>query len=203
MTTTLAPAATAVPAAIPAGLVLDADGRQLVAEVERYLAARRRTAHPLVTATTEELVRAALGTPATGPAAAVADLPLPGGLWRHLPDWTLAAWRPRSTFPVDVPLTAAQHLELTALVLERYGWTGTGAPADQQRGRRCILGAQILLHRIGYGSADTIATAGAHLNGLLRARGISTPYPQWNDQPHVTRDQALALVRAAAVAARR
>jgi hypothetical protein len=33
---------------------------------------------------------------------------------------------------------------------------------------------------------------------VLTSRGITTPYPQWNDQPHVTRDQAVALIRTAA-----
>jgi hypothetical protein len=201
-TQTLTAASSTATSSVPAALLLDDDGRRLVAEVERYLAARRRTAHPLVSLTTEELVRAALGTGPAAPAEDVAALPLPGGIWRHLPDWTLAAWRP-ATPATGLVLTTAQHLELTALALLRYGWTGTGAPAHRQRGPRCILGAQTLLYRLGYGSADTVTAAGIHLNALLRERGISSPYFLWNDQPGTTRDQALALVRAAAVAARR
>jgi hypothetical protein len=184
----------------------------LVADIDRYLAARRRTAHPLVTATTEELVRAALAelgdrigridqddqhTAACAPQ-------LPRGLWRVLPDRLLALHPGRATErSTRRHVTVAEHLELTALVLERWGWAKTPTGWRTPTGRRCILGAQAAVFRLGYGTEDTVAAAGAHLNAALRARGIRETYPRWNDQPNVSRDQVLALVRDAATTARR
>lgn len=202
MTTTLAPAASTV----PAPLVLDDDGRLLVAEIERYLTARRRTAHPLVTATTEELIRQALAELGTAPAAAApgpAASTLPRGLWRVLPDRLLALHPGRRGVGVArLRISTAEHLELTALVLERWGWSQTGSRIRTGSGRRCILGAQAAVFRLGYGTEDTAAAAGAHLNAVLRSRGIHRSYPAWNELRDVNRDQVLALVRDAATAAR-
>lgn len=179
----------------------------LVADIDRYLAARRRTAHPLVTATTEELVRAALAELDNRPtsAAASAAVPqLPRGLWRVLPDRLLALHPGRVVErSARRQITVAEHLELTALVLERWGWAQTPTGWRTAGGRRCILGAQAALFHLGYGNEDTATAAGAHLNAVLRARGIRQPFPFWNDQSHVGCDQALALVRDAAIAARR
>jgi hypothetical protein len=203
---------------VPAALVLDADGRLLVADVERYLAACRRTAHPLLTATTQELVREALDAidhqapddvPPPAPATAL-ELELPRGLWRILPDWALTVRRPRGLDGVArLRITTARHLELTALVLEHYGW-GQTQPSSQDEprtrtpgGRRCILGAQIILLRLGYGTENTINAAGAVLDTLLRDRGVQASYHRWNDLPSTTREQAMALLRDAAAAARR
>jgi len=178
----------------------------LVRDCERYLAARRRTAHPLVTATTEDLVRAALAeldTPTTGGSTA-GEPQLPRGLWRVLPDRLLALHPARRSEGVTrLRITVAEHLELTALVLERWGWAKTPTGWRTPGGRRCILGAQAAVFHLGYGTEDTAAAAGAHLNAVLRARGIRDTYPRWNDKPGTTRDQAVALVREAAAAARR
>lgn len=179
------------------------DAALLVREIEQYLAARgRATAHPLVTATTEELVRAALAEldseppPDPGPQ-------LPGGLWKVLPDRLLALHPGRRGEMVQrLRITTAEHLELTALVLERWGWAQTGGHVRTTGGRRCILGAQRVLFALGYGTQDTAITAGAHLNATLRARGIHQSYPAWNELPGTTRDQVLTLVRDAAAAAR-
>jgi hypothetical protein len=99
-------------------------------------------------------------------------------------------------------ISVAEHLELTALVLERWGWAQSGQRIRTAGGHRCILGAQRVLFVLGYGTEDTAVAAGAHLNATLRARGIREPYPAWNELPHVTRRQALALVREAGAAAR-
>lgn len=214
MSTTTTPRAstpaTADLAAIVGTDLVDEMAAALVADIDRYLAARRRTAHPLVTATTEELVRAALAELDTRHGRAVdvddpaaADSRLPGGLWRVLPDRLLALHPARRGEGVArLRITTAEHLELTALVLERWGWAKTPGNWRTTGGRRCILGAQAAVYRLGYGTDDTVAAAGAHLNAILRSRGIRETYPRWNDQPHVTRDQVLALVRDAATAAR-
>lgn len=199
---------------------LSADGRQLVAEIERYLtttaaaaapaAVARATAHPLLTKTTAELVGEALSAlddrpvpPPAAPAPA-ADLRLPGAMWRALPDWTLAVLRPlqRGAGVDRLSISPAAHLDLTALVLERWGWGQTGHAVRSRAGRRCILGAQAVLVRLGYGTEHTVAAAAAHLDGVLRARGIRDTYWRWNEHRNVGQDQALALVREAANAAR-
>jgi hypothetical protein len=177
----------------------------LVADIDRYLVARRRTAHPLVTATTEELVRTALGNLPTAPAATGPATPeLPRGLWRVLPDRLLALHPARRGEGVQrLRISVAEHLELTALVLERWGWSKTGRHIRTGAGRRCILGAQYAVFRLGYGTEDTAVAAGAHLQAVLARRGVRVPFPQWNDSADVTREQVLAVVRDAAAAARR
>lgn len=194
----------------PAAPGVELDAAALVREIEQYLAARgRATAHPLVTATTEELVRQALAeldapvpeSAGTGPAA---DPGLPGGMWRVLPDRLLSLHPARRAAGVErMRISVAEHLELTALVLERWGWARTGGHIRTVGGRRCILGAQRALFALGYGTEDTAIAAGAHLNAALRARGVRQSYPVWNEQGDVDRDQVLALVRDAAAEARR
>jgi hypothetical protein len=175
----------------------------LVADIDRYLVARRRTAHPLVTATTEELVRTALANLPTAPAAGPATPVLPRGLWRVLPDRLLALHPARRGEGVTrLRISVAEHLELTALVLEHWGWSKTGRHIRTGAGRRCILGAQYAVFRLGYGTEDTAVAASAHLQAVLARRGIRQPFPQWNDSPDVTREQVLAVVRDAAAAAR-
>jgi hypothetical protein len=182
--------------------VLELSADLLVAEIERYLAARvRTTAHPLVTKTTAELIAEALGT-LPAPAAPAPGLAEPSRLLRVLPDWALA-------FPLLRQLhggrgrriTTAEHLELTALVIERYGWTQ--GQHRSRSGRRCILGAQAVLYRLGYGDEFTVSDAAEQLQAVLDARGIRQPYHQWNDAQGRTQDQVLALIRTAAQEARR
>ncbi len=180
-------------------------GAQLVAEIEHYLAARARatgpaTAHPLVTRPTADLIRDALRSlpPAPAPGAATKPHAVPGRLLRYLPDWALTALRPLNGGRRRV--TVAEHLELTALVIERYGWER--GSLRSRSGRRCILGAQAVLYRLGYGDQDTALTAGGYLDAELQDRGINGTYWEWNDHPSRTREQALDLVRTAANAAR-
>jgi hypothetical protein len=177
----------------------DAFAADLIGEIELYLAAQPHPAHRLVTATTDQLVHDALTTltpPATG---APEGVPLPGGLWRLLPTRLLSLHPARRGEGVArLRITTAEHLDLTALVLERWGWAKTGSRIRTGAGRRCILGAQYAVFRLGYGTEDTATTAGHHIQAVLTARGIQMPYPQWNEQPHVSGEQALAVVRAAA-----
>ncbi|MFJ4412591.1 hypothetical protein [Streptomyces sp. NPDC088910] len=176
----------------------------LVAEMERYLAARKRTAHPLVSATTDELVRTALADlPAGRGARPENGAVLPGGIWKLLPDRLLSLHPARRGEGVKrLRITTAEHLELTALVLERWGWAKTGRRTRTAGGAVCMLGAQKVLFRLGYGSQDTAIEAGRHIQNTLAVRGIREPFWQWNDASHVSRDQILSVVRDAATAAR-
>ncbi|MFE7118348.1 hypothetical protein ACFU99_23330 [Streptomyces sp. NPDC057654] len=198
MTTATAPAASRAQAEHPL-----AAGHMLVAEIERYLAARTRaTAHPLVTKTTEELVAEALGHTAEH-VVSPAPTPIlsgPKALLRFLPDWALSMPPFRQFHGGGRQISTAEHLELTALVIERYGWAH--GLLRTSSGRRCILGAQIVLVRLGYGDGRTARAAGLHLQAVLTARGIATPYHEWNDHPDRTATEALYLIRQAATAAR-
>ncbi|MFH8575727.1 DUF6197 family protein [Streptomyces zaomyceticus] len=171
----------------------------LVREIEQYLTARvRTTAHPLVTKTTAELIDEALGTAPAPPAAPV--LTAPARALRILPDWVLNFPLLRQLHGGGRHISVAEHLELTALVIERYGWH-RGALRSTS-GRRCILGAQAVLFRLGYGDEHTALAAGHRLQAVLAARGISEPYHRWNDAQGRTREEALVLVRTAAAHAR-
>ncbi|MFE7268520.1 hypothetical protein ACFU9B_42225 [Streptomyces sp. NPDC057592] len=190
MSTTMTRTATPPPA-------IDVDG--LVREIEQYLAARTRTtAHPLVTKTTQQLVAEALGTQA--PAAPVAA-PLPGRMLRLLPDWVLQIPIVRHRHGGARQVTVAEHLELTALVIERYGWAqGTHRTRS---GRVCILGAQAVLYRLGIGDETTVDRAGQRLQAVLQSRGCTLPYHRWNDMPDRSQGEVVALVRTAAQEASR
>ncbi|MFD7867799.1 hypothetical protein [Streptomyces sp. NPDC059783] len=184
-----------LPTATPPVAPVDVDG--LVREIEQYLAARTRTtAHPLVTKTTAQLVDEAL---VAAPAAA-ASTRIPGRVMRLLPDWVLTVPVVRRRHGGARAVTVTEHLELTALVIERYGWAqGTHRTTS---GRRCILGAQAVLYRLGHGDEATVEAAGQHLQAVLAARGCTLTYHRWNDLPGRTEVEVLALVRAAAAHSR-
>ncbi|NUP49183.1 MAG: hypothetical protein HOW97_18030 [Catenulispora sp.] len=166
-------------------------GDELAAEAVAWLTDPGRTAHPLVTLPTAVLMAQAVGE---APGTAAAEL-LPGRAWRLMPDRVLAL---RSRRRVEV--TVAQHLHLTAEVLERWGWahTGTRGRSRTLTGRRCILGAQHVVHALGYGTDHVAFEAARQIQGTLHNRGIHLRYDQWNESPRVTADMALALVREAA-----
>ncbi|WP_424921094.1 DUF6197 family protein [Streptomyces sp. wa13] len=178
----------------PAALV-DVDAAQLVRDIEQYLAARTRTtAHPLVTKTTAELIAEALGTAPAQTAAAAPELP--GRALRLLPDWVLRFPLVRHRHGGARHVTVAEHLELTALVIERYGWAQN--THRTRSGRRCILGAQAVLFRLGIGDETTVAAAANQLQNVLRSRGCTASYATWNDTPGRTEADVLALIRTAA-----
>ncbi|MFE7392024.1 hypothetical protein [Streptomyces sp. NPDC057582] len=174
---------------------IDVDAAQLVRDIEQYLTVRTRTtAHPLVTKTTAELIAEALGTQASTTAAPA--LELPGRTLRILPDWILAFPIVRHRHGGARQVTVAEHLELTALVIERYGWAqGTHRTRS---GRRCILGAQAVLYRLGIGDESTVAAAGQRLQAVLAAWGCTLTYAKWNDLPGRTESDVLGLIRTAA-----
>ncbi|MFJ5547021.1 hypothetical protein [Streptomyces sp. NPDC093225] len=189
------------PASRPLDLELAPAAEVLVAEIERYLSARTRTtAHPLVTKTTQELVAEALAELPAGPCPhAAPQLRPPAPILRRLPNWALSLPLLRAWHGGGRAITAAENLELVALVIATFGWA-----QDTQRGRdggRCILGAQWALHRLGYGDVHTLRAASGYLQNTLGTEAGS--YEAWNDHPARTREQVLALVRAAAATARR
>ncbi|MBY8879578.1 DUF6197 family protein [Actinacidiphila acidipaludis] len=156
---------------------LDIAGADLVRATERYLAAQ--SSEP-------------------------AQARLPRGLWRVLPDRLLSLHPARRGEAVArLRITPADHLALTAAVLEQWGWAQTGTRLRTVGGRRCILGAQRVVFHLGYGTEDTATTAGTYINAVLRAHGIPDPYPRWNEHPHVTPTHALTLLRTAATEATR
>ncbi|MFD9928808.1 hypothetical protein ACFWZK_21950 [[Kitasatospora] papulosa] len=171
--------------------VIDIDG--MLRDIEHYLAARTRTtAHPLVTKTTQHLIDEALGTPAP---AVTPSIELPGLLLRLLPDWVLSIPAVRHRHG-NRPVTVTEHLELTALVIERYGWTQ--GKHRTRSGSACILGAQAVLFRLGIGDQSTVDRAGQRLQAVLRNRGCTLAYHRWNDMPDRTDTEVIALVRTAA-----
>ncbi|MFE7580783.1 hypothetical protein ACFU5Y_04345 [Streptomyces gardneri] len=185
----------------PADLTVDA--ASLIADIEAYLAdqAAARTAHPLVTKTTAELVAEALATPAVADDGESAPaLTAPSKLCRIIPDWALALTPARRLHGAGRQITVTQHLELTALVIQQYGWH-RGALRSTS-GRICMLGAQAVLYRLGYGDEETAEAAGRAIRNVLAARGISQPIHQWNDAPRRTQGDVLHLIREAAISAR-
>ncbi|MFD9832155.1 DUF6197 family protein [[Kitasatospora] papulosa] len=171
--------------------VIDLDG--MLRDIEHYLAARTRTtAHPLVTKTTQQLIDEALGTPAP---AAMSAIELPGRLLRLLPDWVLSVPAVRHRHG-NRSVTVTEHLELTALVIERYGWAQ--GKHRTRSGRACILGAQAVLFRLSIGDESTVDRAGQRLQAVLRNRGCTLAYHRWNDMPGRTAAEVIALVRTAA-----
>ncbi|PVC73482.1 hypothetical protein [Streptomyces sp. CS081A] len=176
----------------PADPTVDVAG--LIRDIEAYLAAHApRTAHPLVTKTTAQLVAEALAEQPEqlDPAPALAP---PSRALRILPDWALSLLGHRAGAGRYV--TVAEHLELTALVIQRYGWTQRSLRTTS--GRRCILGAQAVLYRLGYGDEQTAEEAGRRIQGVLGRRGISAPYWAWQDGPERTEVEVLHLIREAA-----
>ncbi|MFE9064910.1 hypothetical protein [Streptomyces violaceusniger] len=170
----------------PLASQLSADADQLVREIEQFLATQpaRRPNLPApkpargrgfdLPSVDELIAEAGI---VTGPAPRqkkTKDRGLPGGVWRMLPDWALSARRgPRRQ------VTVTEHLQLTALVIQRYGWCGNGLRS--RSGRRCILGAQAVLYRLGYGDQDTAVAAGRVMDRILAGRGIRAHYWEWND----------------------
>jgi hypothetical protein len=160
-------------------------------EVEAWLADPARTAHRLVSVPTAQLVAQALAGTGQQPA----EVPvLPRGVWRILPDRLLALHPGRARRSV----TVAEHLTLTATVLTEWGWAQSGRRIRSIGGRRCILGAQYTVYRLGYGDQADAVEAGRQIQGALANRGVTMPYTQWNDLPSTTSEQAIGLVREAA-----
>ncbi|MET9728433.1 DUF6197 family protein [Streptomyces zaomyceticus] len=178
----------------PADLTVDAAA--LIADIEAYLAQQvPRTAHPLVTKTTAELIAEALQAPAVETDDSPPVLDAPARWWRIIPDWALALTPARRLHGAGRTITVTQHLELTALVIQQYGWHRGGLRS--RGGARCILGAQAVLYRLGYGDEETAVAAGRRLQNVLRRRGIDEAFHQWQDRSGRSVDEVLQLIREA------
>jgi len=119
------------------------------------------------------------------------ERPLPGRLGAVLPE-RLHTWR-RIGQPDVRPST---HLGYARRVLTEWGWQNTPYRLRNARGARCLCGAMLTAHRLGYGSLDTVDRAGAWIVTELRSVGWTGLIGPWNRQPGRTAADALALIDA-------
>lgn len=168
----------------------------LIEEIEAFLRAQvKRTAHPLVSKTTEELIREALATAPKERSRPQRPDPLPGSLWKIVPDWMVSARRMVRHNTV-YEISPRQHIELIIGIIEKWGWSK--GRLRTKSGCRCIVGAQLILLRMGYGSEHTMKQAGQMIQSALYARGVSEPYWEWNDDSRRTKHQVIGVLREAA-----
>jgi len=125
------------------------------------------------------------------PPTAPRERPLPGRIGAMLPD-RLHTWR-RIGRPEVRP---SVHLAHARQILTEWGWQNTPYRLRNIRGARCVCGAMLTAHRLGYGSAETVDRAGAWLIAELRAQGWTGLIGPWNRYPGRTAADALALVDA-------
>ncbi|MFD9291361.1 hypothetical protein ACFWBV_24380 [Streptomyces sp. NPDC060030] len=125
------------------------------------------------------------------PARQAHERPLPGRFGAVLPE-RLHAWR-RIGQPDVRPST---HLAHARRILTEWGWQNTPYRLRNARGARCVCGAMLTAHRLGYGSLDTVDRAGAWLITELRAQGWTGLIGPWNRHPGRTAEDALALIDA-------
>ncbi|THA74786.1 hypothetical protein E6R60_19695 [Streptomyces sp. A0642] len=125
------------------------------------------------------------------PAPLPRERPLPGRIGAVLPD-RLHAWR-RIGQPEVRP---SVHLAHARQILTEWGWQNTPYRLRNARGARCVCGAMLTAHRLGYGSAYTVDRAGAWLISELRAQGWTGLIGPWNRYPGRTAAEALALIDA-------
>ncbi|MEU5824835.1 hypothetical protein [Streptomyces sp. NPDC047803] len=125
------------------------------------------------------------------PPAAPRERPLPGRIGAMLPD-RLHTWR-RIGRP-EVPPSV--HLAHARQILTEWGWQNTPYRLRNIRGARCVCGAMLTAHRLGYGSAETVDRAGAWLIAELRSQGWTGLIGPWNRYPGRTAADALALIDA-------
>ncbi|WP_432752275.1 hypothetical protein ACE1OA_03955 [Streptomyces sp. JL2001] len=142
----------------------------------------------LLSVPVEQLVATALESlPATPPT----ERPLPGRLGAVLPD-RLHGWR-----RIGQPdLRPSVHLAHARRVLVEWGWQNRPYRLRDARGARCLCGALLTAHRLGYGSADTMNRSAAWIVTELRAQGWTGLIGPWNRAPGRTAQEALALVDA-------
>ncbi|MER5311635.1 hypothetical protein ABT034_28025 [Streptomyces sp. NPDC002773] len=120
-----------------------------------------------------------------------AERRLPGRIGAVLPD-KLHAWR-RLGQP---ELRPSVHLGYARLVLAEWGWQNAPYKLRDARGARCVCGALLAAHRLGYGSATTMNEAAAWIMAELRSRGWQELIGPWNRAPGRTAADALALLDA-------
>ncbi|MFF1926188.1 hypothetical protein ACFVW8_37185 [Streptomyces sp. NPDC058221] len=125
------------------------------------------------------------------PAAVPRERPLPGRMGALLPD-RLHSWR-RIGRPEVRPST---HLAHARQILTEWGWQNTPYRLRNARGARCVCGAMLTAHRLGYGSLETVDRAGAWLITELRSQGWTGLIGPWNRYPGRTAADAVALIDA-------
>ncbi|MFJ9431615.1 hypothetical protein ACIRQY_18405 [Streptomyces sp. NPDC101490] len=152
----------------------------------------------LLTVPVDRLVTDALGALPPPPPV---ERRLPGRIGAVLPD-RLHAWR-RIGSP---ELRPSVHLGYARLVLTEWGWQNTPYRLRDARGARCVCGALLAAHRLGYGGGATMNEAAAWIMTELRSRGWHELIGPWNRAPGRTADDAVALldatIRRAALAGR-
>ncbi|MFF0508895.1 hypothetical protein ACFYUH_35640 [Streptomyces fimicarius] len=129
----------------------------------------------------------------TLPAPSPDERPLPGRLGAMLPD-RVHLWRRVG----QGDLRPSAQLGYARQILAEWGWQNTPYRLRNARGARCVCGALVSAHRLGYGSLDTVDRAGAWLITELRAQGWPGLIGPWNRVPGRTAADALALVDGAA-----
>ncbi|MGW0856217.1 DUF6197 family protein [Streptomyces sp. NPDC002690] len=125
------------------------------------------------------------------PAAFPAERRLPGRLGAMLPD-RLHSWRRVGRSDVRPSV----HLAYARQILTEWGWQNTPYRLRNARGARCVCGAMLTAHRLGYGSAETVDRAGAWMITELRSQGWTDLIGPWNRAPGRTAADALALIDA-------
>lgn len=123
------------------------------------------------------------------PAEPPAERALPGRIGAMLPD-RVHAWRRIG----QVDIRPSTHLAYARRVLVEWGWQNTPYRMRDARGARCLCGALLTAHRLGYGSLDTANRSAAWLLTELRDRNWPDLIGPWNRAPERTAEQALALV---------
>lgn len=123
------------------------------------------------------------------PARSAGERRLPGRLGAVLPEH-LHAWR-RVGQPDVRP---SVHLGYARQILTEWGWQNTPYRLRNPRGARCLCGAMLTAHRLGYGSLDTVDRAGAWMITELRSRGWTGMIGPWNRHPGRTAPEALSLL---------
>ncbi|MFE5484241.1 hypothetical protein [Streptomyces sp. NPDC056527] len=142
----------------------------------------------LLSVPVDQLVATALAGLTTPPPA---ERRLPGRLGAVLPD-RLHTWRRIG----QTDLRPSTHLGHARHVLVEWGWQNRPYRLRDARGARCLCGALLTAHRLGYGSADTMNRSAAWIVTELRAQGWTGLIGPWNRAPGRTADQALALLDA-------
>ncbi|WP_175439177.1 DUF6197 family protein [Streptomyces vilmorinianum] len=142
----------------------------------------------LLSVPVDQLVATALaGLTAPSPA----ERPLPGRLGAILPD-RLHTWRRIG----QADVRPSTHLAHARHVLVEWGWQNRAYRLRDARGARCLCGALLTAHRLGYGSADTMNRSAAWIVTELRAQGWTGLIGPWNRAPGRTAEQALGLIDA-------
>lgn len=125
------------------------------------------------------------------PATAPRERPLPGRIGAVLPD-RLHSWRRIG----QAEVRPSTHLAHARQILTEWGWQNTPYRLRNARGARCVCGAMLTAHRLGYGSQATVDRAGAWMITELRSQGWTGLIGPWNRYPGRTASDAVALIDA-------